>query len=156
MKPHRDYLLGLVSAPIFLLVAMLCFSALTGCVNTPGTGTVTPAKEIWAQATTDALSVGLVPVFSKNPAYIESASAFANALLVFNGSVSTSDLTALVDQCKFAPEDRKVIVGTIHAAWNVYTTRYAQATTASLRPDLRLFLNAVAVGVLNAAGAVPK
>ena len=59
---------------LLLIIAVL---TLSGCVNTPGAGTVTPKMQMIADAVEDALSIGLVPVLSRNPDYVPAAQAVA-------------------------------------------------------------------------------
>ncbi len=141
---------------IMLFAALAAIGlSLTGCTTNPGA--VTPSQELWANATEDALSIGLVPVFAKNPDYIEAAQGISAALGSFEGTTLTpAGIAAFVTKTSLSPEDAKAVTAIVTAAWQTYERRYQAQAGAALRPDVRLFLGAVSRGIANAVAAVPK
>ncbi len=126
-----------------------------GCTSAPVT--VTPRHELIANAVEDVLTVGLVPVLTKNPGYVRAAQSVALTLGTFSGeTLFASDIDAFIAKVAIAPEDAKVVSGIVNAAWSVFQKRYAQQVGASVRPDVKLFLAAVSRGILSACAAVPK
>lgn len=140
-----------------LLFSAVGAFALAACATTASPGTVTVSQQTWANATEDAIAIGLVPVFTRNPNYVASASAVAQALGSFGGTtLAPADVDAFIGKTTLSPADAKVVAGIVNAAWGVYVRRYQQGAAAAVRPDVTLFLNAVANGIMAAAAAVPK
>ncbi|SRR5258708_1901088 len=140
----------------FALIALSVVSLfLAGCVSSSAPVPVTPKQEVIANAVEDALSIGLVPVLSKNPSYIGAAESIAIALGSFNGDTLTPvDVQAFLDKTPLTPQDAQTVAGIVNAAWATYSKRYAQQINATLRPDVKLFLGAVANGIHAAVNAV--
>lgn len=135
-----------------LFAAGLLFEACTAVPTAP-----TSAEVMIANAVEDAISIGLVPVLAKNPSYAAAAQAAASALGSFSGATITpADVDSLIAKTKLAPEDAKTVAALVNASWNTYVRRYQQRAGASLRPDVKLFLEAVAAGINNAAASVPR
>lgn len=130
--------------------------AFVGCASVPVT--VTPKQEMVANAVEDALAIGLVPVLTKNPTYLGAARTVAAGLGSFSGdAITPADVDAFLAKVpSLAPEDARVIAGVVNAAWQTYAKRYASQVNASVRPDVKLFLAAVAEGINRAIAAVPK
>ena len=136
-----------------LLIALTLVMA--GCVSVPVDPT--PKQQLVANAVEDILSVGLVPILSKNASYIPAAQAIAVSLGTFSGTTLTpADVNAFLAKTTLSPEDAKAVAGIVNAAYDVFQRRYAQQVGTSLRPDLKLFLQAVSNGINNAIAAVPK
>jgi hypothetical protein len=126
---------------------------LVGCTNVPTNPT--PRQEMIANAIEDTLSVGLVPVLSKNPAYLTEARTVAALLGTFEGTeLTAADVDVFVSRLKLAPEDVRAVTGLVNATWSTYQKRYAEQVGKSLRPDVKLFLGAVSRGITNAISAV--
>lgn len=137
----------------FLIIALAL--ALAGCTSTPTAPT--PRQQMVAEAIEDLISVGLVPVLSKNTNYLPVARGIAAALGSFNGtSLLAEDVDAFLAQTAMGEEDKRAIAGIVNAAWAAYQKRYAQQVGASVRPDVKLFLAAVSNGIEAAIAAVPK
>ena len=129
--------------------------ALAGCTSLPTAPT--PGQQMAADAIEDLISVGLVPVLSKNPGYLPMAKGIAAALGSFSGaSLSAQDVDAFLAQTALRDEDKRAIAGIVNAAWATYQKRYAQQVGSSVRPDVKLFLAAVSNGIDAAIAAVPK
>jgi hypothetical protein len=147
MKPYRssNLLLG-----IFILVLTL-----TGCTTVPADPT--PKQQTIANAVEDVIAVGLVPVLAKNPAYATEAGTVAGLLGSFAGTeVTGAGIEALLAKVKLAPEDAKLVAALVNAAWDTYQRRYAEQVGKAIRPDVKLFLAAVANGIQRAVIAVPR
>jgi hypothetical protein len=139
---------------VFALLLVCALSA--GCVAVSDSGNVTTRQQTIANAVTDALSIGLVPVLGKNPSYLPAAKAVAASLGSFSGTTITpADVDAFLGKTSLADADKKAVAGVVNAAWGVYTRRYQQQVGVNLRPDVRLFLSAVADGIMAACAAVP-
>lgn len=133
----------------------IVFLTLAGCSSAPVDPT--PKQQLVANAVEDVISVGLVPVLTKNPSYIGAADAVAAALGSFQGDTLTAaDVQAFIGKTPLSEQDAKTVAGLINAAWATYQKRYAQQVSASVRPDVKLFLGAVANGIHAAVAAVPK
>jgi hypothetical protein len=136
------------------ILLILCL-LLVGCTTTP----TTPSAQqvLVANAVEDALSVGLVPVLAKNPAYAAEAKTAAALLRAFDKTAFVSaDVEALfTGRLKVAPDDARLIVALISASWDVYQRRYREQV-GQVRPDVQLFARAVANGIDRAVAAVPK
>jgi len=139
------------------LASLMLLVLLAGCVSSPGTGTVTPAQQTIANAVEDLLTVGLVPVFTKNPSYLAAANTVALSLGTFAGdTITPADVDAFLSKTPMTDADKKAVAGVVNAAWQVFTKRYAQQVGAGTRPDVKLFLSAVSEGIKNAVAATPK
>ncbi len=141
--------------PLLLLSAAFCALAFVGCTTTPMP--VTSQQQLIANGVDDAISIGLVPVLVKNANYIGAANALADALGAFSGATFTSaDTDAMIAAAKakgyaFSPTDEKAVVATINAAWARYAKNYQSMANNAIRPDVKLFIGAVADGIHNAA-----
>lgn len=134
-----------------LLLALL----VAGCTSVPTDPTL--KQQVVANAVEDVLSVGLVPVLTKNPSYLGEARTVAALLGTFSGTTLTAaDVETFLARTILTPTDRQTIAGLFNAAWATYQKRYAEQVGASLRPDVKLFLGAVSRGILNAVAAVPQ
>ena len=139
---------------LLTLLAFALTTALTGCVGTATAPTAT--QRSIASAVEDAISIGLVPVLSKNPSYAPAASAVAAALGSFAGDTLTpDDVRAFLAKTSLTPDDQRAVAGIVNAAWAVFTKRYAERVGAATRPDVKLFLAAVADGIKSAVAATP-
>ena len=147
----------------FVAVLVVGASALfiAGC--TVASLAPTSAQVTVANAVEDAIAIGLVPVLTKNPTYLGAARAVAASLGSFSGDTLTpADVDAFLAKAPnlggwtLAPDDARVIAGVVNAAWQTYAKRYAAQVNASVRPDVKLFLSAVAEGINRAIAAVPK
>jgi hypothetical protein len=137
----------------------ICFllTCIAGCVSTPEPSVPTATQQTIAAAVEDAISIGLVPVLTKNPSYIGAAQTVALGLGSFAGdTITPADVEAFLGKTSLAEDDRKVVAGIVNAAWGVYTRRYAQHVGASTRPDVKLFLGAVSNGIKMAVAATPR
>lgn len=141
-----------------LSVAITGLSLTSGCVSTPGaTGSPTLRQEVIAAAVEDAISFGLVPVFTKNPTYVAAAVSIAKALGSFEGQTLTpADVAAFLDRVALPADDAKMVAGIVNAAWSIYAKRYSAQVGAATRPDVKLFLRAVSNGIVSATEAVPR
>ena len=134
-----------------LLVSIL---GLTGCVGTTTAPTATQLSI--ASAVEDAISIGLVPVLTKNPSYAPAASAVAAALGSFSGDTLTpDDVRAFLAKTSLTPDDQRAVAGIVIAAWSVFQKRYAERVGTATRPDVKLFLAAVSNGIKSAVAATP-
>ena len=137
-----------------LIIAALC-ALVSGCTTAPVTPT--DKQTVIANAVEDTLSIGLVPVLTKNPDYIPVAKSIAAALGTFGGdTLASADVEAFLARTSLAPEDARTIAALVNAAWDTYTRRYAQQVNASVRPDVKLFLAAVGNGINRALAALPQ
>lgn len=140
---------------LFTIAALVAAFALSACTSAPVDPT--PRQQVIANAVEDALSIGLVPVLTKNRAYLPAAGAIAASLGSFGGTtISAADVDAVLAKTGLAPEDAAVVAGLVNAAWDTYSRRYAQQVSGSVRPDVKLFLSAVSSGINRAIAAVPK
>lgn len=136
-------------------IVALCAIFLSACSSVPVDPT--PKQQVVANAVEDTLSIGLVPVLTKNRSYIPAASAIAVSLGSFSGStIAPADVDAFLAKTGIQPEDAAIIAGLVNAAWDTYSRRYATQVNASVRPDVKLFLSAVSNGINRAISAVPK
>lgn len=149
--PLKSYLLGIFGGAALVLALL----GATGCVST-GPSAPTATQELIANAVEDAVSIGLVPVFTKNPSYLPAANTVALGLGSFAGdTISPDDVSAFLAKTSLAKEDQRIVAGVVNAAWQVFTKRYAQQARASVRPDVKLFLGAVSNGIKSAIAATP-
>lgn len=141
---------------LVLAAALLCAASLfTGCASST-TVDVTPKQTVIANAVEDTLSIGLVPVLTKNPDYVPIAASVAAALGTFTGeTLASADVEAFLAKTKLAPEDARTIAALVNAAWDTYARRYSQQVSATVRPDVKLFLAAVSNGITRAIAALP-
>lgn len=147
-----------VSGITALFLAAIAFAGFSGCVSATSPGAVTSTQQTVANAVEDAISIGLVPVLTKNPSYIGAAQTVAAGLGAFSSSTITpDDVSAFLAKVpQISPADARVIAGIVNAAWATYTKRYAQQVGANVRPDVKLFLDAVSNGIGAAVAATPK
>lgn len=146
----KSYLLGLFGGFALCLALFL-----VGCVSVTPTAP-TAAQQTIANAVEDAISIGLVPVFTKNPSYAPAAAAVAAGLGSFTGdTITPADVAALLATTKLTPDDQRAVAGIVNAAWSVFAKRYAEKVGAATRPDVKLFLSAVANGIKAAVSATP-
>jgi len=138
-----------------ILISIIALAFFAGCTSVPVDPT--PKQQVIANAVEDTMAIGLVPVLTKNRAYIPSAAAVAGTLGSFTGdTISPADVDAVLARCGVTGEDAAVIAGMVNAAWETYTLRYSQQVNASVRPDVKLFLSAISNGIRRAIAAVPK
>lgn len=137
-------------------LAALSVFAFTGCAST----TATPpndSQQMIANAVEDAIAIGLVPVLTRNPGYLAAATGVANALGAFGGTTITpDDVSAFLVRTRLTLDDQRVVAGIVNAAWATFEKRYAQRVSGVVRPDVKLFLAAVANGIKSAVAATPK
>ena len=80
----------------------------------------------------------------------------AAALGSFAGDTLTpDDVRAFLAKTSLTPDDQRAVAGIVNAAWSVFTKRYAERVGAATRPDVKLFLAAVADGIKLAVAATP-
>ncbi len=138
--------------PLSLVTLCVILSACTSAPIDP-----TPKQQVVANAVEDTLSIGLVPVLTKNRTYIPAAAAVASSLGSFTGeTITPEDVQAFLGKTNLSAEDRAELAGLVNAAWETYSLRYAQQVNASVRPDVKLFLSSVSNGIRRAISAVPK
>lgn len=141
----------------FTVLICLAVTCLVGCVSTQAPTGPTATQELIANAVEDAVSIGLVPVFTKNPSYLSAANTVALGLGTFAGdTITPDDVSAFLAKTTLKPEDQRIVAGVVNAAWRVFTKRYAQKVGASTRPDVKLFLSAVSSGIKSAVAATPR
>lgn len=140
---------------ILISLAVLGAALFSACTSVPVDPT--PKQQVVANAVEDALSIGLVPVLTKNRSYVPAAAGVAASLGSFAGqTITPADVDAILAKTGIAPDDSAIVAGLVNAAWDTYSRRYAQQVNGSVRPDVKLFLSAVANGVNRAIAAVPK
>lgn len=138
-----------------LPISVLLILAIAGCTTAPVAPTT--QQQIVANAVEDVISIGLVPVLTKNSSYIPAAKAVAAALGTFQGATITPEnVNAVLDMAGFTPADARTVAGIVNAAWTTYQKRYAQQVSTTVRPDVKLFLAAVSAGIVNAIVATPQ
>ncbi len=129
---------------------------LAGCVSTGPAPAPTSVQQIIANAVEDAVSIGLVPVLTKNPSYAAAAQTVALALGTFAGdTVTPADVTAFLAKTPLTLEDQRVVAGIVNASWQVFVKRYVAQVGTATRPDVKLFLAAVSSGIKSAVAATP-
>jgi hypothetical protein len=128
---------------------------LAGCVSfTPTAPTAT--QQTVANAVEDAISIGLVPVFTKNPSYLVAANTVAITLGSFSGdSLTPADVSAFLAKTSLTDADQRAVAGVVNAAWGIYVKRYSERVGAATRPDVKLFLSSVSNGIKSAIAATP-
>jgi hypothetical protein len=145
----------LLDIPLLGPLLALVLLVVIGCTSVPVDPT--PKQQVVANAVEDTLSIGLVPIFTKNKSYIPAAQSVAVALGTFAGeTITPADVDAFLVKTGIAKEDSEVVAGLVNAAWDTYSRRYAQQVNGSVRPDVKLFLAAVSNGINRAIAAVPK
>jgi len=103
------------------------------------------------------IAIGLVPVLTKNPAYTQEARSIAVVLGSFTGStLSGAEVESFLAKTSVDPVDARAIAGLVNAAWDTYQRRYAEQVGKAIRPDVKMFLAAVANGIERAVAAIPK
>lgn len=142
---------------VLFLLLLAFFGVFSGCSTATSPGTVTPSQQLVANDVEDLISIGLVPVLTRNPSYIAAARTVAASLGTFSGDVVTpDDVSAVLAKVpQLSDADRQTIAGVVNAAWTVYVKRHSQQVNANIRPDVKLFLSAVSNGIIAAAAAVP-
>lgn len=137
------------------LIAPILLLALVGCSTAPTDPT--DRQLMIANAVEDIVSVGLVPVLAKNPTYVAEVRVAGALLGSFNGTTITpADVDTFLARLQVAPEDARAVAGIVNAAWDTYQRRYAQQVGQALRPDVKLFLGAVAAGIERAIAAMTR
>jgi hypothetical protein len=137
----------------------ICFAlaCLVGCATTPSPVAPTSTQQLVANAVEDAISIGLVPVFTKNPSYLAAANTVALGLGSFAGDTLTpADVAAFLAKTPLAEADQRIVAGVVTASWQIYVRRYSQQVSTATRPDVKLFLAAVSNGIKAAAAATPQ
>jgi len=146
-----------MKTPSSFLFALAAALMLAGCVSSTSPTAPSDKQAVIANAVEDTLSIGLVPVLVKNPDYIPVARSIAVALGAFDGAALTpADVDAFLAKTSLAPEDARTIAALVNASWDTYARRYAQQVNANVRPDVKLFLAAVANGITRALAALPQ
>ena len=139
---------------IITLLGWIAIAFATGCVSSPVATAPTATQQTIANAVEDAISIGLVPVFAKNPSYAPAAAAVAAGLGSFAGDTLTSaDVAAFLGKTSLTADDQRAVAGIVNAAWAVFAKRYAVGSAT--RPDVKLFLAAVSNGIRSAVAATP-
>jgi hypothetical protein len=140
-----------------ILLGTLCALSvvLTACVSTSPT-VPTATQQVIANAVEDAISIGLVPVFTKNPSYLVAANTVAITLGSFSGdSLTPADVSAFLAKTSLTDADQRAVAGVVNAAWGIYAKRYSERVGAATRPDVKLFLSSVSNGIKSAIAATP-
>ena len=141
---------------IITLLGWIAIAFATGCVSSPVATAPTATQQTIANAVEDAISIGLVPVFAKNPSYAPAAAAVAAGLGSFAGDTLTSaDVAAFLGKTSLTADDQRAVAGIVNAAWAVFAKRYAEKVGSATRPDVKLFLAAVSNGIRSAVAATP-
>jgi hypothetical protein len=145
----------------FFATSILFFSLFAvGCVSTgvvPANDPTSQKLVIAASITEDTLAMLLPPVLSKNPGYIDAAKGIAAACAAFTGDAITVDsVVAVLVKSGVSDADSKLVAGIVIAAWESYDKHYKDALGVAVRPDVKLFLQAVSRGVERAVTYVPS
>ncbi len=148
---------ALLSPFVSALLLVACLSV-AACVSSTSPGTVTSSQQTVANAVEDTISIGLVPVLTKNPSYIGAALTVSATLGSFSGTtLVAADVDAFLAKVpQLSPQDARTIAGIVNAAWGTYTLRYQQQLGSNVRPDVKLFLASVSNGISRAVAATPK
>ena len=150
MNTHRR--LPIIAALVAFAIPFLISACVSSTAPLP-----TATQETIANAVEDTISIGLVPVLTKNSGYLAAAQGVANALGSFSGTTLTAaDVAAFLAKTTLTAEDQRTVAGIVNAAWAAYSRRYADRVGATVRPDVKLFLTAVANGINAAVAATPK
>lgn len=156
-KPTPPFPVNLFVVGLLVVVVGGVMLGTSGCATLQHPGAVQPWQQTAADATESAIGIGLVPVLSHNPSYIQAAQSVGVALGTFSGDTLTpEEIHAFVAKVPLAEADAKTVEGVVNAAWAVYSKKWAQQVGANVRPDVKLFLGAVANGIETAVAAVPK
>ena len=140
---------------ILALTFAILALALPGCTSLPVDPT--PRQQVAANIAEDILANGLVLVFARNPAYVDEGGAVVALLSVSTAvTITPESIAAILAKTKIAPDDARIIAAVVSSAWDTYQRRYAVQVGASVRPDVRMFLAAVANGIERAIAAVPR
>jgi hypothetical protein len=136
-------------------------SCIVGCIFVTACTTVpvapTSIQQLIANAVEDTISVGLVPVLTKNSSYVPAAQSIALALGTFSGTELTPEnVHDFLARTPLTGDDARTVEALVNAAWQTFTRRYQAQVGASLRPDVKLFLGAVSSGISNAIAALPR
>jgi hypothetical protein len=142
----------------FLSCIVLSFVlALSGCVSTPNTGAVTTTQQRIADIAEDTLAIGLVPVLTNNPGYLDAAKGIAVVTATFTGDTLTPEaMLEVLLRFGVADVDARIVSGIVFAAWESYVKRYQAELGTSIRPDVKVFLKSVSNGIQRAAASVPN
>ena len=141
----------------FTVPILFALTCLVGCVTTPSPVAPTTTQQLVANAVEDAIAVGLVPVFTKNPSYLAAANTVALGLGSFAGDTLTpADVSAFLAKTSLTEDDQRIVAGVVTASWQIYAKRYSQQVSTATRPDVKLFLAAVSNGIKAAAAATPQ
>jgi len=144
-----------MNMPRCSLFLAICGLLLGGCVSAP----TQPSDRqlLLANAVEDVIAVGLVPVLAKNSSYLPLARSMAVVIsTTFGGTtVREEDVAAILAKTSVSPEDARVITGLVMAAWDTYSRRYAEQVSSTVRPDVKLFVQAVANGINRAVAVTP-
>jgi hypothetical protein len=152
MKKLHEHALPISLAFAFLTVLLL---VLPGCTTTPTAPT--DRQVMVANTIEDVIAIGLVPVFTKNPAYIPEARAISAALAVSTATtLAPDDIAAALAKTRLTPEDARMVAAVVASAWDSYQRRYAEQVSKTVRPDVALFLRSVSAGIDRAIAATPK
>lgn len=145
-----------IRTPSILAAAVVALScSFFGC-TTAQPQAPTDSQQMIANAVEDTIAIGLVPVLTKNPGYLAAAAGVANALGSFTGTTLTpEDIAQFLAKTRLTEDDQRVVAGIVSAAWSTYEKRYAQRVSSVVRPDVKLFLAAVASGIHSAVAATP-
>lgn len=141
----------------YTLPILMLLTFLVGCVSTGPAPAPTSTQQTIANAVEDAVSIGLVPVLTKNPSYSAAAQTVALALGSFAGdTITPADVAAFLAKTPLTMDDQRAVAGIVNASWQVFTKRYAAQVGAATRPDVKLFLAAVSNGIKSAVAATPQ
>lgn len=150
----------MIRSRLFYLASLVAIAALatTGCVSSSSADEPPlPKHEVLANAVEDTLAIGLVPVLVNNPEYVPVAQGISVALGAGTaGSMTTADIQAFLLKAGVADTDAATVSALVNATWDTYSRRYASEVGASVRPDVKLFLSAVANGISRAVAAIPR
>lgn len=148
---------------VFALAAALLALAFTGCVsNTAPAVEPTSSQQLAASAVEDGLTVFLAPVLANNPDYVLAAQAVADGLATFSGTTLTAgDVTGILDAAgrktsRLTPEMKQQLAAEINVLWGIYVRKYQKIADGNIRPDVKLFLGAIANGINAAVAAQPR
>jgi hypothetical protein len=137
-----------------LLSTLLAIALLSGCASTGITPT--SKQERIASGVETALSIGLVPVFTNNPTYLDAAAGVAATISATVGldSITHAGVAAVLTKAGVDPKDIRTITGLVVASWDAYERDYKREF--NMRADVALFLKAVSNGIARAIAATPK
>jgi hypothetical protein len=143
---------------IFAAALGLAFAlASFGCATTSSPGTATDRQVLVAKGVSAGVSLTASAVLAKNTAYIPAATALALALDGYSSDTLTqADVANLVDGVarkvpSVTDADKKMAIVLINSAWKQYVGDWQAMVAGNTRPDVKLFIHAVASGLSNAA-----